>query len=171
MTDADRPEFAKVLAALNIAYSKPASAARASIYFDDLKAAPVDLVARAAQYWRRTSNKYPKPSELRELCDKLSAEEFYARPRLAYSRPADQPDPEIGPTYHCLACQDMGWRWHLDGGPPFDRASAAHEAQRATPGSRLAVSKCPCRESNPVIQARQADAAAPRFFGGSGNGS
>lgn len=52
----------------------------ARIYAEDLMEYPIDVIAEAAVFWRRTEKWFPRISELRHRCDRVG------RDRMAWKR-------------------------------------------------------------------------------------
>lgn len=69
MTDADRPQFARVLAVLSQAFNESVSEQRAEAYWIALRDLDLDLFEAAAFEAMKTLEWFPKPVQLRELLD------------------------------------------------------------------------------------------------------
>ncbi len=90
MNDSDRTQFAEIMAGLGEIYDKTFSKTAIAMYWDALKAYPLDDIKRATTNIVRTHKyaTFPKPAEFIEFIDppqeaetkaELMTEEFYAR--------------------------------------------------------------------------------------------
>lgn len=159
----DRSKFAYMLLRLSTAFDKKVSQVKADMYWEQLLDVPVELVGQAVERWIREGRHYPKVAELRLMCDVVVASSAN-RKRLAGPTPPTRD--EAGNAiylYHCLQCEDTGWRWHDVDGTVISSLKACEINARM-------VSPCPCRATNPEYHARIArNDPAPKRYGTDNN--
>lgn len=140
----DRSKFAYLLLRLNTAFDKKVSQVKSDMYWEQLMDIPIELVGQSVERWIREGRHYPKVAELRLMCDVIISASAN-RKRIA--GPMRWDDYKGEPVYHCLVCEDIGWRWHdSDGGIITPAKACEINARRVT--------ACTCRATNPAYRAR-----------------
>lgn len=140
----DRPRFAGFFLELNTAFDKKVSAIKADMYWTQLKDIPIELIGQATHRWIRDGDRFPRVADLRRMCDLVVAS---AADRKRIAGPVRYEDFEGEPVYHCLPCEDTGWRWH-------DQSGSIISSLKACVTNARRVSVCPCRATNPAYRAR-----------------
>lgn len=99
MTEADRGQFAGLMVALSETFNEPISEVRADVYFQVLRAFPLETVKAAAYQLLHGAKFFPKPAEFVEVIEGDVADQgemalariaeevrrtgYYGRPRLS----------------------------------------------------------------------------------------
>lgn len=150
MTAADRAAFSSIFARVCRTFNRPFSADVAADYFTALERVPLPELEAAADDLVRSSRFFPKPVDWLTAAQKARKPSHFARfaPTVV-----TLPDGRAEITYHCLRCQDTGWR--PDCGCEFGRLDyrhrcPAHPFERNGCAYARPVLPCECRAHNPA---------------------
>jgi hypothetical protein len=148
MTTTDRDAFWAIFCRLSMLFGKKPDAEMADEYFQALIDLPLVLVTDATVSLKKSSRFWPKPVDWREACFKLEQ----PKPGFSKERWTVTAGGERVATYICLKCHDYGFRWEC--GCAFedvDGRCATHGT--GTSASRMPVTFCECRSTNPEFLA------------------
>lgn len=146
----DRETLIRMLAALQDIFGGEMTDTRLEGYIAALSDIPTDDLRLGMQRAVRACTWFPKPAEIRRAVDA----ELAARVKVEPLVEQVVPDWDARVAVSCPACDDSGWRNHINGGPPFERAYDAQVAALMDRTAVLSQSPCPCAPHNPVIRRR-----------------
>jgi hypothetical protein len=121
-TEVDRQEFAGMIGALDVLFSKESSKVKAQLYWDGLKDIPIEDLRAGFLKAKLTLDRYPTIAKWRACCE-LAARERDKRKddasfqkrlaAVAAQRAAmDQATGEVfEPSFACAICEDTGWAY------------------------------------------------------------
>ena len=143
MTASDVPVFRREVQKLASVLGGDCGDERMDGYWESLKDIPLDVFERACAEGRREWKRFPVPVSIREIAERVKPSVYKPQP------PKFTEDNQ--PIFACIDCQDTGLQ-------PVRKADRTPIAFHEMVGSHAdyAMRRCPCRESNHVIQARWA---------------
>jgi hypothetical protein len=151
----DAPAFLATLKRLTLTLGGSVDDARAMAYFEDLRDLPLGDFEEAARRLSRTGSRFPRPGEIRGVCEAVRAESMFRLP----SAPVETN------TIHCDDCEDGGWWVYTCPGIGREAATAHDPRQRYCGRTHdhywhRCARECPCRPTNPNYQRKQQEVAA-----------
>lgn len=149
MTPADRAAFFDLFARVARRHGKKPDAELAADYFQALERVPLEELEAAADLLWKVSRYFPKPVDWLEAAQKVRKPSHFVR----FAPPVLTLDGRAEVTYHCLRCQDTGWRPDCGceiGRLDFRHRCPAHPFERNGLAYARPVLPCECRGHNPA---------------------